>query len=314
MPSAFCHLYGIRPSHGRLPYALAKNSMAGQETVHSVCGPLGHSPEDLAYFVRAVLLQEPWYADPKVVPLPWSPENMLQGTTGPKTFGIIEFDGSVMPHPPIQRALAEVIAGLKAHGHKVITWPTYDHARGVDIIQRIYAADGNEDVKKVIAEGGEPPIPNFTALMGTDVKPATINEAWDLQTEKWDYQREYMEHWNKQNHEHGRVDAFIMPVAPHAAVTHNDYSYYGYTSIINLLDYPSVVVPVGFADPLLDPVNTSYQPISEMDQKVWENYDPVRYANGPTAVQIVGRRFEEEYVIGLAEQVKNAIVKRATLN
>lgn len=29
MPSAFNHLYGIRPSHGRLPYGLAANSMEG---------------------------------------------------------------------------------------------------------------------------------------------------------------------------------------------------------------------------------------------------------------------------------------------
>lgn len=314
MPSAFCHLYGIRPSHGRLPYALAKNSMAGQETVHSVCGPLAHSPEDLAYFTRAVLHQEPWYADPKVVPLPWTSEKMLLGTTGPKTFGIIDFDGLVMPHPPIQRAIREVIAGLNAHGHKVISWPAYDHARGTDIINRVYAADGNIDVMKVIKEGGEPPIPNIAALMGTDIKAATINEAWDLQYEKWEYQREYMEHWNKQNHEHGQVNAFIMPVAPHAAVTHDDYNYYGYTSIINLLDYPSVVVPVGFADPLLDPVDPTYSPISDMDKKVWSNYDPIAYKGGPTAVQVVGRRFEEEYVIGLAQQLKNSLEKRAAMN
>ena len=43
IPSAFNFLYGLRPSHGRLPYAKMANSMAGQETVHSVCGPLTHS-------------------------------------------------------------------------------------------------------------------------------------------------------------------------------------------------------------------------------------------------------------------------------
>ncbi|TVY23669.1 Acetamidase [Lachnellula hyalina] len=43
VPSAFNFLYGLRPSHGRLPYAKMANSMQGQETVHSVCGPLTHS-------------------------------------------------------------------------------------------------------------------------------------------------------------------------------------------------------------------------------------------------------------------------------
>lgn len=43
VPAAFNFLYGLRPSHGRLPYAKMANSMEGQETVHSVCGPLTHS-------------------------------------------------------------------------------------------------------------------------------------------------------------------------------------------------------------------------------------------------------------------------------
>jgi hypothetical protein len=43
VPSAFNFLYGLRPSHGRLPYGKMANSMEGHETVHSVCGPLTHS-------------------------------------------------------------------------------------------------------------------------------------------------------------------------------------------------------------------------------------------------------------------------------
>jgi amidase len=43
IPSAFNFLYGIRPSHGRMPYARMANSMEGQETVHSVVGPIAHS-------------------------------------------------------------------------------------------------------------------------------------------------------------------------------------------------------------------------------------------------------------------------------
>jgi Asp-tRNA(Asn)/Glu-tRNA(Gln) amidotransferase A subunit family amidase len=43
VPSAFNFLYGIRPSHGRLPCGKMANSMEGQETVHSVCGPITHS-------------------------------------------------------------------------------------------------------------------------------------------------------------------------------------------------------------------------------------------------------------------------------
>lgn len=272
-----------------------------------MCGPLGHSPADIAYFTKAVLDQEPWLHDPKVVELPFKAEKVVEGSTGTKTFGYIDFDGLVMPHPPIQRGIKETVAALRAQGHTVIPWKPFDHARGVDIINRIYAADGNEDVKRVLAEGDEPAIPNFAVLMGTDVKAATVNETWDVQLEKYHYQREHMEYWNQQNQEHGRVDGIIMPVAPHAAVIHDQYVYYGYTSIINILDYTSVVVPVGFSDPQLDPIDPNYEPVSELDKKNWNSYDPIKYQNGPIAVQIVGRRFQEEYVIGLAQQAKNAL-------
>lgn len=43
VPAAFNYLYGIRPSHGRMPYARLANSMEGQETIHSVVGPVAHS-------------------------------------------------------------------------------------------------------------------------------------------------------------------------------------------------------------------------------------------------------------------------------
>lgn len=71
VPSAFNFLYGIRPSHGRLPYAKMANSMEGQETVHSVCGPLCHSIADMRLFMTSVLSEKPWMYDSKVVPMPW---------------------------------------------------------------------------------------------------------------------------------------------------------------------------------------------------------------------------------------------------
>lgn len=71
VPSAFNFLYGIRPSHGRLPYAKMANSMEGQETVHSVCGPLCHSISDMRLFMTSVLAEKPWMYDSKVIPMPW---------------------------------------------------------------------------------------------------------------------------------------------------------------------------------------------------------------------------------------------------
>jgi amidase len=60
IPSAFNFLYGIRPSHGRLPYGKMANSMEGQETVHSVVGPIAHSAAgmcpSLYLVIKSILL------------------------------------------------------------------------------------------------------------------------------------------------------------------------------------------------------------------------------------------------------------------
>lgn len=43
IPAGFNGLYGLRPSHGRMPYNMLANSMEGQETIHS-----GPSPSNQA--------------------------------------------------------------------------------------------------------------------------------------------------------------------------------------------------------------------------------------------------------------------------
>ena len=102
VPAAFNALYGIRPSHGRLPYGKMANSMEGQETVHSVVGPIAHSAADLRLFLTSVLGEEPWKYDSKVIPMPWrsSEEEAVKAKikTG-LTVGYFNCDGNVSLEP-----------------------------------------------------------------------------------------------------------------------------------------------------------------------------------------------------------------------
>ena len=118
VPSAFNFLYGIRPSHGRLPYAKMANSMEGQETVHSVVGPIAHSAAgkirhtisntwsmisltiaDIRLFMTSVLSEEPWKYDSKVIPMPWrsQEEEIIKSKlqSGGLNLGFYNFDGNV---------------------------------------------------------------------------------------------------------------------------------------------------------------------------------------------------------------------------
>ncbi|CAF0972959.1 unnamed protein product, partial [Didymodactylos carnosus] len=93
LPAGFNNLWGLKPSHGRMPYAKLANSMEGQETVPSVCGPLARTSRDLAYFLRSILEQEPWKYDPKVIEIPWRESTYEQGKTGKKVFGVTTVHG-----------------------------------------------------------------------------------------------------------------------------------------------------------------------------------------------------------------------------
>lgn len=75
------------------------NSMEGQETIHSVCGPLSHSIADMRLFVTSVLSQEPWSHDSKVIPMPWrrDEEEVIEAkiSSGGLTLGAYLCDGNV---------------------------------------------------------------------------------------------------------------------------------------------------------------------------------------------------------------------------
>jgi len=71
-----------------------------------------------------------------------------------------------------------------------------------------------------------------------DVPPASINDVWQIQLEKTAYQKKMLEVWNQtaKRTKSGRpMDAFISPLAPFAAVSHNDYDHVSYTTWVSPL-------------------------------------------------------------------------------
>lgn len=123
-----------------------------------------------------------------------------------------------------------------------------------------------QDVYRDITASGEPAIPNIKDLLKPEIKKADMNELWDVQLKKWNYQCEYLAKWREVEEQLGKeLDAIIAPITPTAAIRHNQFKYYGYASAINLLDFTSVVVPVTFADKAVDAKKENYQPLNELD-------------------------------------------------
>lgn len=123
IPSAFCGLYTLRPSYGRLPYYGAHNALLGQESISSVLGPMANSLSGVEVFMKAIIGAKPWNLDPLVIRKPWDGEEYGLAEHGGDSqekklaFAIMWDNGVVRPHPPLVRAMKMTKAALEASGH-----------------------------------------------------------------------------------------------------------------------------------------------------------------------------------------------------
>lgn len=115
-------------------------------------------------------------------------------------------------------------------------------------------------------------------------------------------QTAYAEQWNAAG-----IDAILCPVAPTVASAHNESLYWGYTSAFNILDYSSVVFPVGTvakSDTWEKFPAESREAMSELDKTFRTFYTgPEKYKDAPVALQLVTRRLREEQAVMLATEV-----------
>ena len=136
------------------------------------------------------------------------------------------------------------------------------------------------------------------------------------------------------------MDAVISPVAPHAAIIPGKWCHYSkhrlteiwrtsaecnseYGGIANVLDYTTVVIPITKACKEVDVSDSGYQPLNPIDRRNWlacrcakwdpfqSAYlctdDPNKYDGAPAALQIIGRRFDEEKLLSIALLVMDAL-------
>ena len=83
-------------------------------------------------------------------------------------------------------------------------------------------AGGYNDTFSQLALSGEPPVPELVQGLGDKPKdPMPILDYFNLTLRLGEYRGRYADYWEstaRQTEEGRPVDAFIMPIAPHAAV------------------------------------------------------------------------------------------------
>ncbi|KAF2677776.1 amidase [Lentithecium fluviatile CBS 122367] len=298
IPAACTGIFTLRPSFGRFTTQRCRSGLAGQEAVMSVNGPMARTLEDISLFAKTIVDSEPWQADPKVLPIPWRAvprKNKLK-------IAILWNDGMVIPTPPVTRALKDTVQKLKKAGHEIIEWDPVLHPQLLDILGRMFVADGGKSVQALLAPTEEPFRPEM--IQYKEATEIGVHEMWQLHTDRSELQRQYLDQWSAQE----GLDAILAPTTPYSSVQHGGFKYVGYTGVFNVVDYSAVSFPCGVAaDKERDQPIASHSPLSPSCKEVHDEYDPDLVHGMPVSLQLVARRLEEEKVLAMTETVLQAI-------
>lgn len=108
------------------------------------------------------------------------------------------------------------------------------------------------------------------------------------------------------------VDFILAPANQAAAPAHDEARYNGYTEVWNGLDYTALTFPVTTvqdSDTYDNFPRQSEEPLNERDAYFIHAYKPgpSKYRNCPVALQIIGRRHQEEKTLKMAEVVQSIL-------
>ncbi|PYI05660.1 amidase signature enzyme [Aspergillus sclerotiicarbonarius CBS 121057] len=346
VPAAWSGIYSLRCSTGRWPKVGVNTSMAGQEGVASVFSPMARTLNDLTYFTKAIVDMQPWKYDHTVHPISWRDEEEIEAKSRTLRVGLMTNDGVVPPTPAIERAISTTVAALTAAGHTVseITPPaTADTFTGLNLASQLLNSDGCVTFNSHLHsfEPSDPGADQLTRISNLprplrylyylwvryirrDVKWATLirgfgpksaAELWKLTAQREAFRATWHSWWDAEAQQYDFILCPVnaTPALPHKAM-HDAVSSCGYTFLWNLLDYTAGVLPVSHVDAKKDGLSGPYKKVlkqlgasNAMAQGAWKHYDAVKMAGLPTAVQVVGRRWQEEKVLGYMATVEAAL-------
>lgn len=141
----------------------------------------------------------------------------------------------------------------------------------------------------------------------------SVYEYWQLNKQKIALQDAYHNKWTNTKSPSGQsVDVLLTPTMPHTALPHKGCRWVGYTKVWNFLDYTALSFPAGKCSQRTDVLPTDYTPRNELDAWNWKQYDAGTMDNHPVGLQIVGRRFDEEKVLAVAQSIVAALATRGS--
>ncbi|KAF2263076.1 amidase signature enzyme [Lojkania enalia] len=340
VPAHFSGCYSLRCSTGRWPKMGMNTSMPGQEAIPSVFSPMARTLDDLTYFTRSLIGMKPWNYDYTVHPLEWRDHIAAEYKEKKQLrVGILRTDGVVDPSPACARALENVASALAAEGHEVFDVNPPSPYEALVIASQLLNSDGCQTFMSFFRTGewNDPGaaqmvfymrlprlVKYFYYLWVKYVKgdgiwagllrnwhPKTAYEYWQLAGRREAFKAKFFKWWA----EEAKMDFMVTPPNATPAVPHDGMrdavSSCGYTFLFNLLDYSAGIIPVTHVDPVLDqlPATFNFKNLNGVAKGAYKHYDATKMAGLPVAVQVVGRRLEEEKVLTVMERIEDALDK-----
>jgi amidase len=301
IPAVLQGLYGLCPTIGRIPNR--DSGRAQKYVVPPVAGPMATSLASIELFMESYSSISPWTTDPQIFPIHWRTE-LAVPPRRPLKIGYILDDGVVRCHPPIQRAMQEMIAKLKTAGHDIFEWNSSSHRYAYfDLWLKAVLADGGQRCADLCKLVDEPLIPGMLVGKAEDI--LSVPERQALAEKIWDYQSNYLKRWKETD-----IDGILMPVIPWVGMKPKTWvqsqQYCGYTAIWNLLNYTALAIPAGVVDRKLDVPDEAwktYEGNGFSDQFNHGLYDLDMVEGMPVGLQIVTGRFGEERSVAIAKVI-----------
>lgn len=306
-PSAFCGIYGFKPTSYTLPMnGFLAVPFPAELNVLCSTGPMCTSLRDMDLFMSSILTARPYLLDPKLIPIPWT--GLRTPVSKRLRIGIVNNDGFIEPQPPVKRAIAwakELLSDPKnADTVEIKEFKPYSAAKAWSKIRRMYWPDGGKGAKNAITSTGEPlhPLSEWIWKDAELLGELTVTATSSARRERDDFRCSFAESWQSQN-----VDIIIGPAFVGPACAHDTAFYWTYTSLYNFVDYPGVVIPTPIKAEAKEDYVVDYAPLSDACAHVKQLWEATNFEGAPVNLQVNARKYHDNELFGALDVLKGIL-------
>ncbi|PTB70201.1 amidase [Trichoderma citrinoviride] len=312
IPAAVCGVVGYKPSAYRIPIdgqrILGKGIMGTTALgPPAVSGFLARSVRDARLAARVMASAEPWNDSPFIYPHPW-----MQITCPSKPrIGVWLKTDVVHLHPPVERGLRIACDRLRRAGYEVVELSPPPFQQAWDVHREVGEFMDLSHMRKLLESEPHTKIVQETGAITPRLKQPnpTVQYLHELNFQIIRIAMQMKGFWRPDG---GRpLDGILFANAPHTAVPFDKFTWLAFTSIMNVVDWTGISIPLNESvDKSLDvgmPLEDCY---SDLDRSIQELYDAEKFHGLPLAVQLVGQRFEDEKLLALADELHHVLTQR----